>query len=159
MRSARYSSAPTDGAWQVPVDFQIDRENQFVTVTMHGVVVLQEILDYFDALVVEDAMRYPKLIDTRQAQPQLSDDDVMVLGARVSAYAAYDPRGPIATVVTSRQTTEFLRRFMNLGGAERPMQIFTTMEEARAWLRAAVQVDVKRGSSASTDPGADGSDR
>jgi hypothetical protein len=154
---ATLPAAPTEGAWEVPVDFQIDRENQFVTVTMQGVVVLQEILDYFDALVVEDAMRYPKLIDTRQADPQLSDDDVMVLGARVSAYAAYDPRGPIAAVVAGRQTTEFLRRFMNLGGADRPMQIFTTVDEARTWLKAAVRVEVKRGGGASTNPGADGS--
>ena len=118
----------------MPVDFQIDRENQFVTVTMHGVVVLQEILDYFDALVVEDAMRYPKLIDTRQAQPQLSDDDVMVLGARVSAYAAFDPRGPVAAVAVTKKAGDILQRFMNLGSAQRPMRLFATVEDAQAWL-------------------------
>ena len=119
----------------MPVEFQIDHDKRFVTVRAHGVVVLQEILDYFDALVVQDAMAYPKLFDAREAEPRLSDDEVMVLGARVSAYAAHDPRGPIAAV-TGAQANEVLQRFMNLGGAQRPMRLFRTVEDARAWLEA-----------------------
>src|SRR5829696_6580714 len=98
---------------ELPVEFQIDHENRFVNVRAHGVVVLQEILDYFDALVVENAMAYPKLFDAREADPQLSNDEVMVLGARVSAYAAHDPRGPIAAVATDKKASEILQRFMN----------------------------------------------
>jgi hypothetical protein len=79
-------------------------------------------------------MPYPKLFDAREAEPRLSDDDVMVLGARVSAYAAFDPRGPIAAVATNPKASEILQRFMNLGGAERPMRLFATVEEAMAWL-------------------------
>lgn len=102
--------------------------------TAHGVVVLQEILDYFDALVVQDAMPYPKLIDAREAEPRLSDADVMVLGARVSAYAEYDPRGPVAAVATTKQAGDILQRFMNLGSAQRPMRLFSSIDEARTWL-------------------------
>ena len=118
----------------MPVDYEIDHAKRFVRVKAHGVVVLQEILDYFDALVVQDAMPYPKLVDAREAEPRLSDDDVMVLGARVSAYAAYDPRGPIAAVATNQKAGAILQRFMNLGGADRPMRLFATVEEAMAWL-------------------------
>jgi hypothetical protein len=122
------------GAGRLPVDYQIDHEKRFVTVRAHGVVVLKEILDYFDALVVQDAMAYPKLFDAREAEPQLSDDDVMVLGARVSAYAAFDPRGPVAAVATGPAASALLQRFMNLGGAQRPMRLFTSVDEARVWL-------------------------
>ena len=80
----------------MPVRFTIDHDKRYVTVRATGVVLLDEVLDYFDALVTQNAMPYRKLFDAREAQPQLSDDDVMVLGARVSAYAAYDPRGPVA---------------------------------------------------------------
>jgi len=118
----------------VPVDFDIDHTARFVQVRAHGVVRLSEILDYFDALVVQDAMPYPKLFDAREAQPDLSDDDVMTLGARVSAYAAMDPRGPIAAVAVTKQAGDILQRFMNLGGAQRPMRLFASIDEARAWL-------------------------
>lgn len=119
----------------MPVQFEIDHAARFVTVRAHGVVRLAEILDYFDALVVQDAMPYPKLFDAREAEPDLSDDDVMTLGARVSAYAAMDPRGPVAAVAVTKQASAILQRFMNLGGAQRPMRLFTSVEEARAWLQ------------------------
>jgi hypothetical protein len=118
----------------LPVDFEIDHTKRLVRIRAHGIVLLQEILDYFDALVVQDAMPYPKLFDAREALPRLSDDDVMVLGARVSAYAAFEPRGPIAAVATTPEATAILQRFMNLGGADRPIRLFTSVEDARAWL-------------------------
>jgi len=118
----------------LPVDFEIDHTTRFVRVRAHGVVVLQEVLDYFDALVVENAMPYPKLFDAREAEPDFSDADVMVLGARVSAYAAFEPRGPVAAVATTRKAGDILQRFMNLGSAQRPMRLFGSVDEAQAWL-------------------------
>jgi hypothetical protein len=97
-------------------------------------VVLQEILDYFDAVSLNDAASYAKLFDAREAKPDLSDDDVMVLGARVSAYAAFDPRGAVAAVADSEEAREAVRRYMNFAGAKRPMRMFTSVDEARAWL-------------------------
>ncbi|WP_428659905.1 hypothetical protein [Reyranella sp.] len=118
----------------MPVQFEIDHTARFVTVRAYGVVRLAEILDYFDALVVQNAMPYPKLFDAREADPDLTNDDVMTLGARVSAYAAMDPRGPVAAVAVTKKASAILQRFMNLGGAQRPMRLFSTIEEARAWL-------------------------
>jgi hypothetical protein len=118
----------------LPVDFKIDHAKRFVWVRAHGTVLLQEVLDYFDALVVQDVMTYPKLFDAREADPDFSDDDVMILGARVSAYAAFDPHGPIAAVAVTKKAGDILQRFMNLGSAQRPMRLFATPEEARVWL-------------------------
>ena len=118
----------------MPVDFEIDHTKRFVRVRAHGVVVLQEVLDYFDAVTIEDAMAYPKLFDAREADPDFSDDDVMVLGARVSAYAAFEPRGPVAAVAVTKKAGDILQRFMNLGSAQRPMRLFGSVDEAQAWL-------------------------
>jgi hypothetical protein len=118
----------------VPVDFTFDHENRLVIATAHGRVVLQEILDYFDAVTINEAASYAKLFDAREMDPLLSDDDVMVLGARVSAYAAFDPRGAIAAVAVTVEARDAVRRYMNLAGAKRPMRLFTTMEDARDWL-------------------------
>ena len=116
------------------VEFRIDHDKGFVAVRAYGAIVLKELLDYFDALVVQNAMGYPKLFDAREAEPRLSDDDVMVLGARVSAYAAHDPRGPVAAVTMDARASAIIQRFMNLGGAQRPMRLFGSIEEARRWL-------------------------
>jgi len=119
----------------LPVEYVIDHDRRVVTVRAHGAVGLKEILDYLDAIVVQDAMGYPKVFDAREAVPHLSDDDIMVLGARISAYEAFDPRGPIAAIATTAAASAILQRFMNLGNADRPMRLFTSVEEARAWLK------------------------
>ena len=45
----------------MPVQFEIDHAERFVRVRAYGIVRLSEILDYVDALVLQDAMPYPTL--------------------------------------------------------------------------------------------------
>jgi hypothetical protein len=118
----------------LPLQFTIDHDHRLVEVTAQGAVVLQDITDYLDAVAVQGAMPYDKLFDASAGQFALSDDDMMVLGARVSAYAAMEPRGPIAIIVASEETSHLARRFANLGGAKRPVKIFRHVTEARSWL-------------------------
>jgi hypothetical protein len=119
----------------VPIDYAIDHEQRLVHATAHGVVGLQDILDFFDAVSIHNGWAYQKLFDAREAVPQLDDDDFMVLAARVSAYAAFDPRGAVAAVATSFEAVLALRRYMNFfGGEDRPVRLFDTIEAARAWL-------------------------
>jgi hypothetical protein len=118
----------------VPLTYSIIPAERLVHVQAEGVVTLQDILDYLDEIAVSDAMPYGKLFDTSGAQFTLSDSDMMVLGARVSAYAEMEPRGPVALVVSDDVHSDLARRFANLGGARRPAKVFRAVEQARAWL-------------------------
>ena len=46
----------------------------------------------------------------------------------------HDPRGPVAAVAMGKEASALLQRFMNLGGGQRPMRLFGSIEEARRWL-------------------------
>lgn len=118
----------------MPIVCKIDHDRRFVHVEARGLVTIDDVFAYFDRLVVENAMPYPKLFDATAAQADLSDDDIMTMGARVSAYALHDPRGPLALVAKDEQIVNFLRRFMNLGLARRPAMLFRRIEDARRWL-------------------------
>jgi hypothetical protein len=118
----------------LPVDCQIDHEARFVTITSRGHVVLGDILECMDAILMQDAMGYPKLVDTRGAVLAFGDEDIMTLGARAQAYRIYDPRGPIGIVATSVESIEYVQRFMNLARGDRPIRLFVAIEQARAWL-------------------------
>ncbi|MBN9514787.1 MAG: hypothetical protein J0H97_15380 [Alphaproteobacteria bacterium] len=118
----------------MPLTFTIDHDKRFVHATAAGRVVLKDVEDYFDVLMVQDAMPYPKLVDATHAQFEATDDDIMTLGARVSAYAAVDPRGPICLVAVTPDAIDILRRFSNLGGASRPSKIVATVDEGLQWL-------------------------
>lgn len=120
----------------MPLEFTIDHDKRFVDVRTSGRVVLKDVEDYFDALMVQGGMPYPKLFDATDVEFDVSDADMMLLGARVSAYAVADPRGPIAIVAVTDEAVNLLRRFINLGGAKRPAKIFRSAEQARQWLDA-----------------------
>ena len=114
----------------------ISHDERLVTVTAEGPVTLLDIEAYFDAVVVADAQPYAKLLDARGMVVQLSDADVMAVGARMSAYVRDQrwPGGPAAFVVTSPTTLGFIKRFINLAASPRSAKIFQDVDEARRWL-------------------------
>jgi hypothetical protein len=120
----------------MPIRFNIDHANRLVHAVADGVVSLKDMESYLDAVVVEGAMPYKKLWDCRKVVYQYNDDDMMALGARISAYAQMDPRGPVAIVALSDEAVDASARFMNLGGAKRPAKIFNSEAKARRWLDA-----------------------
>ena len=66
----------------MPVQFTIDHARRFVDVRGIGVVVVQDIIGYFDALVTDGGMPYRKMIDLRGVTAQCSDDSLLVDGCR-----------------------------------------------------------------------------
>ncbi len=120
----------------MPMRWTISHDERLVLVTAEGPVTLFEIEDYFDAVIVAGAQPYAKLLDASTMEVRLSDDDVMAIGARMSAYVNDQkwPGGPAAFVVTTRANREFIRRFINLAASPRQAKICQTVDEARRWL-------------------------
>ena len=100
-----------------------------------GEITLPEAEEYLDALVVADAMAYAKLVDCSTMVTHVSDDEMMQLGARMRAYASVMKGGPLAFVVTSPDLHDYVRRYINLAAADRPVKIVKTVDQARAWLK------------------------
>ena len=118
----------------MPIQWTISHADRLVEVAATGPVRLKDVERYLDAIVVAGAMTYGKLFDATAMEAAASDDDMMQLGARVQAYARTFAAGPIAFVVTGPEAEDYLRRFINLGAAKRPMKIFRTEAQARVWL-------------------------
>jgi hypothetical protein len=64
---------------------------------------------------------------------ELSDDDMMALGARIRAYAGMANMGPLALVASSPESCERARLFAVLADARRPLKIFSELHTARQW--------------------------
>ncbi len=120
----------------MPMRWTISHDERLVLVTVEGTVTLLEIEAYFDAVILAGAQPYAKLLDARSMQVRLSDDDMMAVGARMSAYVNDQkwPGGPAAFVVTTRPNREFVKRFINLAASPRQAKIFHELDEARRWL-------------------------
>ncbi len=118
----------------MPVKVDVDHARRFVTVEMEGRVPLAELFEQFDSLLLQGVMPYAKLFDARAADLQFSDADIMALAARVQAYAALKPRGPVAMIAGSGNNRNLLWRFMNLARGERAIALFERIVDAREWL-------------------------
>ena len=119
----------------MPIDWTISHVDQTVEVVTSGPVGLQDIERYFDAVTVAGAWPYRKLFDAVHATPAFSEDDMMMLGARISAYISLGPIGPLA-IATSDDMRDPARLFAALAGADRPLKIFKSVHAARKWLDA-----------------------
>ena len=106
-----------------------------------GPLTRQDIEGYLDAVVVADVLPYRKIFDATQAEPRLSDADMMELGARIRAYATTGGMGPLAIVASTPQSFERAQLFAALSEARRPVRIFHELHEARHWLDAEAPAD------------------
>jgi hypothetical protein len=125
----------------MPIRFTIDHATRYVEAQAEGEIGLEDFESFLDAIVVQGAMPYRKLFDSRQAIGRLNDDDVMMLGARMSAYTAdLGPRGAIAFIVASAAPSSFATRVVNLAGSGRPAKVFRSEDEARNWLATQLEI-------------------
>ena len=119
----------------MPLRWEILREQKLIHIVADGEVTLQDMETHFDAIVVADAMSYAKLFDATRAAPVYDDKDVLLMGARLSAYTATLESGPLAVFGTSDALRLAFARFVNISPSQRPAELFTTEAEARAWLK------------------------
>lgn len=103
----------------MPLNWKISHAEAMVEAVASGHVSLQDIERYLDDVMVSEALPYRKLFDASLASSSLTDDDMMMLGARMSAYVGLGPLGPLAIVAPAtglRQQARLLRRWRRQTG-------------------------------------------
>jgi hypothetical protein len=127
-------SVPTEIS--VPITWTIDHNRRSLTAVCQGDITLLDFEDYLDAVVVAGSMPYRKLFDGTRGDSTMTDEEMMLLGARIRAYHAVGPMGPLAIVVATEHTHGLARLFGALAAADRPIKIFRDIRGAQRWLDA-----------------------
>ena len=120
----------------MPVQWTVSHPTQLVIAVAKGELRLKDIEDYLDGVVTADAMAYRKIFDATGATIELSEDDMMALGARIRAYIVMGRIGPLAIVAATDKSYQHARMFVALAVADRPIKIFRELHAARHWLDA-----------------------
>jgi len=118
----------------MPIRYTIDHAARFVHARVEGVINLKDVEAFLDDIVVQDALTYRKLFDGSEGDGTYTDDDVMALAARASAYATLARRGPLALVPRKNVPADLAQRFINLGKFDGQAKIFASANEALEWL-------------------------
>jgi hypothetical protein len=121
----------------MPVEFTINHDRRYVEARAVGETTREDIENFLDAVVVQGALPYKKLFDGRLAIAKYDDNDVMMLGARMSAYnSSFEPRGAVAFLAPNQEAADLAKRFINLSKSSRPARVFLAEAEAHTWLAA-----------------------
>ena len=118
----------------MPVQWTVSHPTRLIVAVARGDLGLADIEGYLDEVVASDVLAYRKIFDMTHATPKLDDDALMALGARIRAYRALGAMGPLAIVATTQASYEQAHIFAALAEADRPLQIFRDLHEARRWL-------------------------
>lgn len=118
----------------MPVQWTVSHPTRLIVAVARGDLGLADIEGYLDEVVASDTLAYRKIFDMTHATPRLDDDALMALGARIRAYRALGEMGPLAIVATTQASYEQAHIFAALAEADRPLQIFRDLHEARRWL-------------------------
>lgn len=137
----------SEGKTDLGVNVRILHAHKLVEIVMDGPVALKDMEEHFDKIVLENAMGYAKLVDCTRAQPVYDEHDVLMMGARLSAYAATMDSGPLAVFGSSHEVNVAFARFVNMSPSKRQAGLFKTEGKARAWLAAQLRAAANAGSS------------
>jgi hypothetical protein len=121
----------------MPLKWTIFHADRTVEAVASGHVSLQEIERYLDDVMVSDALPYRKLFDASLAVSAPVDEEMMLLGARLSAYTGLGSLGPLAIVAPATTIRQQAALFAALAPADRPLKIFKAIKAARKWLATA----------------------
>ena len=123
----------------MPIRLTVDHPGRNTRAVCSGTVSREDLENYFDAVSVAGAGPYPKLFDMADADFAIGDTDMLLIAARIRAYAQSggEPIGPVAIVAVSQKGFEQAELFAVLADADRPLLVFRTVAEAEQWLKSA----------------------
>jgi hypothetical protein len=124
----------------MPVHYERDDARQRLMVTSIGDVTIEETLAVMDRQAREGTWSYSVLYDARASEriPTAADLQRLVLHVG-SLTMQYGPRGRVAFVVINRSHQKMAHHYERMAAlTAADVRVFATIEEAQAWLDAAV---------------------
>jgi len=117
----------------MPIQLEIFHPDRIAVIVARGHVTLDEYRDMLRQVVDADVVHYRKIIDSAGADSESITIDVLLKADELTRHFGDRPRGPLALVV-DRARGDIARAFQEQS-TDRPVGVFGSIHEARAWLR------------------------
>lgn len=125
----------------MPIQLEIFPPDRIVVGVGRGNVTLEEYGNFVAEVIKAGVLHYRKIIDTTSADSMTIDKDVLLtFDERFREFSKGRPRGPLAQVVDPHRG-DLARTFKLLSAADRPVEIFRSIHDARKWLKAQPMVE------------------
>ena len=118
----------------MPITFTVDHARQLVVVIATGPVTRQTVLSYFDTQRRLDGLTYPRLVECRNLEPQLTDEDWRDVAAWLRQVTQHVAFGPAAVVVDHDRTLALVEMIATLVSDLCELRPFADRDSAEEWL-------------------------
>lgn len=128
----------------MPIHIRVSHHDRLLVAVAHGTITADDIQNAVREHWETGAVHYRKLVDVAAANSDADMEHIktILMFARAAPNAAQ--RGPVAFVVDGKRG-ELVRELATLTEeGERPVRVFTSLREARAWLDEIYKVELKR---------------
>ena len=122
----------------MPVHMDTSPLHRLVVIVARGHIAAEEIAATTRQLVEANVPAYAKIIDVSQATSELTREQVQKVADLLRGAPDDTSRGPVAFVINPDRIG-FANVFADVTQGERPIQLFRSLHEARAWLERARQ--------------------
>jgi hypothetical protein len=116
----------------MPLRFQVDHAQRTVIGVAEGEVTLQDVIDFTLEIENHKAAGYHKIVDVMDGTSRLTADDFVAYRERMRGLQRV--HGALA-LVTGDRNGPLARLFAQFTGEQRPAAVFTSIHDARSWLR------------------------
>lgn len=117
----------------MPVRLDISPLHRLVVIVARGHIAAEEIAATTRQLVDANVPAYAKIIDVSQAKSDLTREQVQKVAGLLRGAPGDTSRGPVAFVINPERIG-FADVFAEVTEGERPVQLFRSLHEARAWI-------------------------
>ena len=116
----------------MPLRFQVDHAQRTVVGIAEGDVTLQDVIDFTLEIERHNAAGYHKIVDVMDGTSRLSAEDFVAYREHMRGRAR--AHGPLALVTNDRNGL-LARLFAQFTAKERPAGVFSSIHDARNWLK------------------------
>ncbi len=122
----------------MPVHMDISPLHRLVVIVARGHITAEEIAAIKRQIIEANVRTYGKIIDVSQSRAELTREQVRQVADLMRGAPDETSRGPVAFVIDPERI-DFAHMFADVTQGERPVQLFRSLHEARAWLERARQ--------------------
>lgn len=118
----------------MPIHLDISDLDRLVVAVLLGEATADDIAEVAREFLKTGRQAYGKIIDTTAGTSPIDENKMAALAAFMRADPKAASRGPLAFVVDPKRG-EQVQKFADLTAGERPVKVFTSLREARKWVR------------------------
>jgi hypothetical protein len=118
----------------LPIVWGVDHGARMVVATARGVLRMRDLENDLDGLSGAAVFSLRKIFDMGQASLDLSEADMMALGARIRDHVNAGRAGPVAVVAGADQAYSQAKQLASRIAADRLFEVFRETSAAREWL-------------------------